>query len=70
MITHLPSAYRINPAPQYRVRLLKEPVMLYNGRSFEHATHVMDVSTHDRIMERRESDGWKTVMSVENGNDR
>lgn len=67
MITHLPSAYRINPAPQYRVRLLREPVMLYNGRSFEHAAHVMDMCKHDRVMERRESDGWKSVISVENG---
>ena len=72
MIEHLPSAYRINPAPQYRVRLLREPVMLYNGRSYMHAKHVLDMCTHDRAMEERiacEYSGWRwrTVMSVENG---
>ena len=29
-------------SPQYRVRLLQEHIMLNNGRSFEHAAHVMD----------------------------
>ncbi len=51
---------------QYRVRLLQKPVMLYNGRSFETAARVMDMARHDRILERRERDGWRTVMSVEN----
>jgi hypothetical protein len=52
---------------QYRVRLLGKPIMLYNGRSFEHAAHVMDMSTSDRVLERRDADGWRTVISVENG---
>lgn len=52
---------------QYRVRLLGQPVMLYNGRSFETAARVMDMAAHDRILERREWDGWRTVMSVEYG---
>ena len=64
----MPSTYRLNNMPQYRVRLLREPVMLYNGRSFEHAAHVMDMCTSDRVLERRESDGWHSVISVENGN--
>jgi len=67
MIVHMAHAYRINDAYQYRVRLLCEPVMLYNGRSFAHAAHVMDMCSSDRVLERRESDGWKTVISVETG---
>jgi hypothetical protein len=51
-----------NPAYQYRVRLLKEPVLLYDGRSFEHAAHVMDMSTHDCILERREPVEWSQRM--------
>lgn len=66
MLLH-PSLFRPNPAWQYRVRLLKQPAILYNGRSFEHAAHVMDMATHDRVLERRERDGWKTVISVEHG---
>lgn len=66
-ITHLPTAYRPNTAWQYRVRLLQAPVMLYNGRSFEYAVMVMDRTTSDRILERRELDGWRTVISVEGG---
>jgi len=54
-------------AYQYRVRLLNEPVMLYNGRSFDQAAHVMDMCSSDRVMERREWDGWRTVISVELG---
>ena len=52
---------------QYRVRLLKASIILYNGRSFETAARVMDLATHDRILERREVDGWRTVVSVEGG---
>ena len=67
MIEHTEYCFRPNPAWQYRVRLLKQPVILYNGRSFAHAAHVMDVATHDRVLERREYDGWRTCISVENG---
>ena len=52
---------------QYRVRLLRHPVLLYNGRSFEHAARVMDATGEDRVLERREWDGWRSVISVEMG---
>ena len=52
---------------QYRVRLIRAPVMLYNGRSFEQAARTMDSISEDRVLERREVDGWRSVISVEGG---
>ena len=52
---------------QYRVRLLHLPVMLYNGRSFEQASRTMDMTCEDRVLERREWDGWRSIISVEMG---
>ena len=54
-------------AYQYRVRLLNAPVMPYNGHSFELASYVADRLTCDYILERRDWDGWRTVISVELG---
>ena len=51
----------------YRVRLLRLPVMLYNGRSFEHAARAMDMTHEDRVLEQRVWDGWRSVISVEMG---
>jgi hypothetical protein len=51
--------------PQYRVRLLRKPVMLYNGRDFERAALVLDTTREDRVLERRDWDGWRSVISVE-----
>lgn len=54
---------------QYRVRLLRYPVMLYNGHSFERASAYMDeYESHDRTLERRTNDGWRTAVRVELGN--
>ena len=52
---------------QYRVRLLRHPIMLYNGRSFEQAALVMDATGEDRVLEQRTWDGWRSIISVENG---
>ena len=52
---------------QYRVRLLRQHVMLYNGHSFELASQYLDSTDADRILERREPDGWRTCISVEMG---
>ena len=54
-------------APQYRVRLLAHAVVVYNGRSYALASKCMDALDYDRILERRERDGWQTVISVERG---
>lgn len=69
-LEHLPGAYVPNPAPRYRVRLLKLPCVLYNGRSYEYAKRIMERTTHDCALEMWVRDGWdawwKTVVSVEN----
>ena len=54
---------------QYRVRLLRYPVMVYNGTSFERAACYMDeYEEHDRVLELRIAHEWRAVISVELGN--
>lgn len=53
---------------QYRVRLLKHPVLIYNGPSFERAALYLDeYEAMDRVLEVRACDGWHIVISVEMG---
>ena len=52
---------------RYRVRLLSHPIILYNGHSFELAAQYLDSILYDRVLERHEHDGWRSVISIQGG---